>query len=76
MTSDGEIMACPECDYSDIQVRTPRNSWGESKGSGYFCPECEARFDDPIWREPHQKNSRQSTVGVARKLERMDADDL
>jgi len=66
-----KINACPECDSSQVEVRTGKRGQVER---GYYCTGCHARFVDPVRRERYGQHVSRS--GLAAKLLAMDPDEV
>jgi hypothetical protein len=71
-TCDGTVIACPECDCSQIQRRTDALR-GRSTDGEWYCEDCQIYFDEPTERAPR---GYQPVHGLAAKLDAMDPANL
>jgi len=71
-TCDGTVIACPECDCSQIQ-RRPGASRGRRTDGEWYCEECRVYFDEPTERAPR---AHQPVHGLAAKLDAMEPTNL
>jgi len=58
------IPACPECDSSSIRNRTGKCD-GVTTPDRKQCGDCNATFDEPVWREPHIDQDTNSELSQA-----------
>jgi hypothetical protein len=58
------IPACPECDSSSIRNRTGKCD-GVATPDRKQCGDCNATFDEPVWREPHIDQDTNSELSQA-----------
>mgnify|MGYP000079442429 CR=1 FL=1 len=75
ITSDGIVLACPDCDSSSVSVVIGKGAISDATHSNdYRCRDCGATFDEPVERE------RQTSSGgigyLAGRLDEMDADEI
>lgn len=66
---------CPECDSAHITPRTDTYST-DSNPVKWYCKACDARFNDPVFREPGGNGVGAGSSGMAKELADMDPDDL
>ena len=66
------ILACPECDSSDVYRRTFSVSSDATDGARYRCQGCCAHFDEPTRRARKTSRPSVSKGTLVRRL--MDAD--
>ncbi|MDZ7701789.1 MAG: hypothetical protein U5J98_06820 [Halobacteriales archaeon] len=76
VTDGGTVQACPECDATEISVRTGRMVG--SRAPTWHCPICGADFDEPERRPTRSPGGSASRPGgtTAAALADMDPDDL
>ena len=69
-----EVLACPECDSSDIKGRKWRSRPDGSPSEAWYCTTCGDHFDEPVIREAQAPGRNPS--GLAKKLWDMDPDEV
>jgi len=70
------ILACPECDSSDVYRRTFSVSSHPTDGARYRCQSCCARFDEPTRRARKTSGPSINKGTLARRLMDADADEV
>jgi ribosomal protein L37AE/L43A len=72
---EGSVLACPECDDSDIRRTGSDTARGTNHNGVWHCEACGERFTSPLRRPPRDSTGSHRN-GLARTLETTDADDL
>jgi len=70
------IVACPECDASDVYRRTFSVSSDATDEHTYRCQQCCFRFDEPTQRERKTSGISVNKETLARRLREADADEV
>mgnify|MGYP002761681963 FL=1 len=70
------ILACPECDSSDVYRRTFSVSSHPTDDARYRCQSCCARFDEPTRRARKTSGPSINKGTLARRLMDADADEV
>lgn len=73
--TDGVLVpVCPECDGARIQRRTPGKNPGHDTTRDWWCPGCDATFDEPAERRVQPRHRKLAPAGKV--LADADPDDL
>jgi hypothetical protein len=65
VTDGGTLTACPACDSTAIKRRTPQKLDSPAHQThDWVCLDCDARFDEPVEREPKSQAGLSGTVAA------------